>query len=226
MIDEETKQLIKKLCNDDKDKVLINLQFFYENKDSSFISILEKFLSLIPQQEVAGFLELVKKIKSFDLLQKFERSIINYNFQDEFQTNTKNDGIRFLLLCVAIESFYNFDEDNAEKNVKTFERFFKSISEPSKRIIFEKFEIVNGRNYDKNKVIEKFPRYIYEKRSIFVHQGIQFALNDNDGITATYDVFKEQKLPIRLTLTLTDFLKIFEDGLFQNLKKEIEEPQF
>ncbi|MFT4311042.1 MAG: hypothetical protein ACMXX7_00265 [Candidatus Woesearchaeota archaeon] len=158
-----------------------------------------------------------------ELFERFFQSIINYTYTKE---NHMDSRLKFLFYCISIEAYYNFNKRKYGNSTQTFAKFFKNLSETKKELIEQKFKVTSNKqpdkSYSKADILKKFPRYIYEERSDFVHQGIHFGLNSSTGFL-TY--FREQENNIDLELTIEDFEQIYLDGLYNNLKKEVENIQ-
>lgn len=221
-IDKTLKRQIEEFVKKQIENKTDNIRFRYGNTAKYFLIEFNKFLKNIPQTDKDKFIGLVKTINRLELLKRFERAIINYNIQEEIKKLRKSEGLRFLLICISIESYFNYHTENEEGNTATFIKFFRKISQKSKDLICKKFKIEINKSFSDSELLEKFPSYLYEKRGFFVHEGVHFTLNDENSL-GLLDSFKKKDLPINLKMTLPDFKEVFLDGLYENLKSDIEE---
>lgn len=186
--------------------------------ESSLKEIL-KFEKYISKEQFSYFLELLNNIKSQTLLKRIIRSILNYNYQQKIEGKIDDD-IRFIILCASIESFYNFETNNDSESIKKFSNFFKVMSDDNKKILKRKFK--SEKNYSPSKLINKFSRYVYEKRSKYLHQGIFFGFTPKN-CSVLGDLYQEYNIVVLVSISYQEFLNIYKDCLLENIKKEIQD---
>lgn len=183
------------------------------------IKSLKYFLRIIDRDYRKKFKKIIININDYKIFERFIRSILNFNYQHRKKSLPKS--LKFIIICAAIESFFNFRTDDKKYNTKIFCKFFKKINSKNKDLIKEKFIIMNNKPYSPSDILNKFSRYIYEKRSKFLHQGIHFDFI-GENCVGLGDLYEEEHKAIDFKMQFKKFLLIYIDGLCENLKFGIE----
>lgn len=220
-MEEHIKNIIEKAS---KELKYPDITFNKENYINNFTEEISKFLDELHDKEKERFEELIKKVTSFELLDSLVQFIANYNYQNSF--SNEHDGIKFILLCAAIESFNNLNKNYSTGSSKRFINFLSKQNDDNKKLIEDKFILKNYSGEQKD-IIKLFCKYIYYKRSEFVHEGVHFKFlkeieNKNIENLGYIDYFPQEEIRITLKLTFDEFVKIVLEALYNNLSELIQ----
>jgi len=177
---------------------------------------IQEFLRNVDKDLQSKFEQVVLKIENWDLLERFFISIMNFNYQ--LKLTKIHVGLRFILLCASIESFKKFGKGTKGGSRKVFISFLKQASEEARNKILSLFEIKTDRQLSESERLDILLKYLYEKRCTFLHEGIHFRFVD-EGLATLIDTTGEHVVFFKASFE--DFLRLFQDALLNNLKREI-----
>lgn len=173
------------------------------------------------------FKKLISKLNTnSEKIESIKQSIANYNYQLELNHCPSSEGLRFIILCSAIECFYKFRLNTIGDSKVTFKNFLKNITKKYKTQICKGIII---KDKTKNKVIRKldtkydlFKEYIYHKRCNFVHEGVNFSFSKGCNFIDGFKIKEGKEIRnyiIELLFTIDDFDRLYLHCLINNLNE-------
>jgi len=174
---------------------------------------------------------------------KYNRFLASAIIYTRLHNNLQDVADKFIYLVIAVEAAKRYGESRHSGNTEDFVGFFiNNLSDESIKKTAECFQ-VDPRTYEKEykhkseKCInreraENLFRYLYKKRSSFVHEGRLFELPAGENIYVkdvfTYKVTDDcckppknkENTPVLLTLTIDTLCDLYEEALLKEFKSD------
>ena len=208
---------------DDKQTFQKNYKIEAENQIKDALC---KFLEVITRDNLQGdYIRMIEQLKNIGDFGRFLKSAMIYT---RMHTKLKEIEDKFIYLCVAVEAAKRYNTGNREGPTTTFVNFFlNNLSDDSLELALSYFEVMRAtEKYDKIKEDEKrhLFKYIYQKRSNFVHEGKLFP---HSGKSSEWllDIYRPDwrndpnwKVYVRFNMPFEVLCGLYEEALLAEFK--------
>ena len=227
---EKQQELKKKGLNisfDEKDAFQIRDYKEYVKKQLS--EYLCNFLSVLIRKDLKDdFFDMISRIRDVEEFRRFLTSTIIYH---RMHTKLNEVEDKFIYLCIAVEAAKRFGTGRTTGATDDFVNFFiGNLSNNSIQQALSYFEIMGAtKNLEKLKEekAKHLFRYLYQKRSVFVHEGRLFepSVKESEFHICIYkpDFRKDDwKAYVRFNMPFKFLCSLYEEALLKEFSSGIE----